>query len=179
MRLGPRTPKFAVMKTLLLRRFESPIGTLLWVSDPHDVVHAMSFDRSRHGGAVREASEASGIEGKQHRYFAGDVNALNDIEVEVHGTDFQRTVWAALREIPAGTTTSYGQLAKRMKLADPKAACEIGVANASNPIALVVPCHRVIGKNGDLKGFAWGVERKRWLLNHEHAHTESLAARRA
>jgi methylated-DNA-[protein]-cysteine S-methyltransferase len=99
--------------------------------------------------------------------------------VEVHGTDFQRTVWAALREIPAGTTTSYGQLAKRMKLADPKAACEIGVANASNPIALVVPCHRVIGKNGDLKGFAWGVERKRWLLNHEHAHTESLAARRA
>jgi methylated-DNA-[protein]-cysteine S-methyltransferase len=179
MRPGSRAPNVVSMKTLLLRRFESPIGTLLWVADPQDVVHAMSFDRSRHVGETSETSEPSRIEGRLRRYFAGDVHALDDIEVALHGTDFQRKVWTALREIPAGTTMSYGELAKRMTLADPRAAYEIGVANASNPIGLIAPCHRATGKNGDLKGFAWGVARKRWLLNHEHDHTQALAARRA
>jgi len=81
----------------------------------------------------------------------------------------QRQVWAALRDIPAGHTTSYGELARALGYDDPRMAIEIGAANGANPIAIVVPCHRVIAKNGDLKGYAWGLHRKRWLLEHERA----------
>jgi len=75
----------------------------------------------------------------------------------------------ALRGIPAGTTTSYGKLAKSLGFDDPRAAIDIGAANGANPIAIIVPCHRVIASNGDLKGYAWGLHRKRWLLEHEKA----------
>ena len=89
--------------------------------------------------------------------------------MEPNGTPFQLQVWAALRQIPAGATRSYGQLARDLGLEDPRAAIDIGVANAANPIAIVIPCHRVIAANGELRGYAWGLERKRWLLEHEKA----------
>ena len=78
-------------------------------------------------------------------------------------------VWAALRRIPAGSTTSYGKLARELGFEDPRAAIDIGAANGANPVAIVVPCHRVIASTGDLKGYAWGLHRKRWLLEHEKA----------
>jgi len=100
-------------------------------------------------------------------YFDGDLAAIDTIAVATGGTAFQRAVWAALRDIPAGRTESYGQLAARIGL--PKAVRAVGLANGANPVGLVVPCHRVIGANGSLTGYGGGIERKRWLLNHEGA----------
>lgn len=100
-------------------------------------------------------------------YFAGDLAAIDSIEVATPGTALQRKVWDALRKIPAGTTTTYGELAQSLGYTDPRAAIEIGAANGANPIAIVVPCHRVIAKNGHLRGYAWGLRRKAWLLEHE------------
>jgi len=100
-------------------------------------------------------------------YFSGDLASIDTIEVATGGTTFQRTVWAALRDIPAGRTESYGQLAARIGL--PKAVRAVGLANGANPVGLIVPCHRVIGANGSLTGYGGGIERKRWLLNHEGA----------
>lgn len=99
-------------------------------------------------------------------YFAGEVDALDRIATEPeHGTVFQREVWKHLREIPAGTTVSYGELAERV--GRPSASRAVGMANASNPIALIVPCHRVVRTGGALGGYAYGLDYKRWLLAHE------------
>src|SRR5690606_4692756 len=100
-------------------------------------------------------------------YFGGDLTALDGLTVQTGGTDFQRSVWTALRAIPAGQTRSYGQLAAA--IGSPKAVRAAGLANGQNPIAVIVPCHRVIGANGTLTGYAGGLERKRWLLAHEGA----------
>jgi methylated-DNA-[protein]-cysteine S-methyltransferase len=99
------------------------------------------------------------------RYFAGDLEALDSIDVELNGTPFQRRVWAALRSIRAGTTCSYADLARRISAGH--AVRAVGAANGANPVALVLPCHRVIGSNGSLTGYGGGIERKRWLLRHE------------
>ncbi len=98
-------------------------------------------------------------------YFGGDLESLNAIVCATGGTPFQRTVWAALRDIPAGTTLSYSALAQR--IGRPSAVRAVGLANGANPIGLVVPCHRVIGADGSLTGYGGGIERKRWLLRHE------------
>jgi methylated-DNA-[protein]-cysteine S-methyltransferase len=99
------------------------------------------------------------------RYFAGDPGAIDDVAVELNGSVFQKRVWRALRRIPAGTTISYGELARR--LGEPAAVRAVGAANGANPVAIVVPCHRVIGSDGSLTGYGGGLERKRWLLLHE------------
>jgi methylated-DNA-[protein]-cysteine S-methyltransferase len=109
-------------------------------------------------------------------FFAGDAHAIDDIAVETGGADFQRDVWSALREIPAGETWTYGQLAKH--IGRPAAVRAVGLANGSNPVGVVVPCHRVIGASGALTGYAGGLERKAWLLNHE-AGQRAAAARAA
>ena len=98
-------------------------------------------------------------------YFAGELSALDGISTEGAGTDFQRDVWRALRDIPVGQTISYGELARRIDR--PKAVRAVGLANGANPIPIVVPCHRVIGANASLTGFGGGLDRKRWLLAHE------------
>lgn len=90
------------------------------------------------------------------------------------GTDLQPRVWHALRAVAPGTTTTYGTLAKALGVDDPRAAIDAGAANAASPLAIVVPCHRVIARNGDLKGYAWGVHRQRWLLGHEQVPAFSL-----
>jgi methylated-DNA-[protein]-cysteine S-methyltransferase len=105
-------------------------------------------------------------------YFAGDFEPIAKIKVRTAGTPFQQQVWSALCEIPAGTTLSYGQLAA--KLGNPSASRAVGRANGLNPVAIVVPCHRVIGANGSLTGFGGGIERKKWLLDHEAAHLFQL-----
>jgi methylated-DNA-[protein]-cysteine S-methyltransferase len=99
-------------------------------------------------------------------YFARTRTAF-DLPLDPPGTTFQRQVWDLLRTIPYGATTSYGELARR--LGDPRATRAVGAANGKNPIPIIVPCHRVVGADGDLTGFGGGLDRKRWLLEHEGA----------
>jgi methylated-DNA-[protein]-cysteine S-methyltransferase len=115
----------------------------------------------------RRAADPAGVATALARYFRGDLAALDAVEVDPVGTPFQRAVWAALRTIPHGETTSYGVLARR--LGAPTASRAVGAANGANPIWIVVPCHRVIGASGALTGYAGGLDVKRWLLEHEHA----------
>lgn len=101
-------------------------------------------------------------------YFAGELIDF-DIPFDVsHASGFYRRVWEELRKIPYGTTITYGELAKRVR--EPKAAQAVGLANSKNPIAIIIPCHRVIGGSGALTGYAWGIDKKRWLLTHERSH---------
>ena len=102
-------------------------------------------------------------------YFAGDIDALDALAVAPQGTEFRQRVWKELREIRAGTTVSYGELAARVGA--PGAARAVGTANATNPICLVIPCHRVVRAGGALGGYGFGIERKRWLLAHEERPT--------
>jgi methylated-DNA-[protein]-cysteine S-methyltransferase len=101
------------------------------------------------------------------RYFAGDVFALDALEVDTGGTPFQQEVWRTLRRIPAGTTWSYAHLAK--EIGRPSATRAVAAANGANPVSIVIPCHRVIGSDGSLTGYGGGLPRKRWLLVHEGA----------
>jgi methylated-DNA-[protein]-cysteine S-methyltransferase len=100
-------------------------------------------------------------------YFDGDREALRGIPVDGGGTDFQRKVWSALRRIPAGQTRTYGEIARQV--GRPAAVRAVGMANRTNPVAIVVPCHRVIGAGGKLTGYGGGLARKEWLLRHEGA----------
>jgi methylated-DNA-[protein]-cysteine S-methyltransferase len=106
------------------------------------------------------------------RYFNGAIEAIDGIPVELNGTPFQKTVWAALRRIPAGTTLSYAELARR--IGQRSAIRAVGTANGANPVAIIVPCHRVIGSDGSLTGYGGGLDRKRWLLAHEGVRTPTL-----
>lgn len=165
---------------LWLDRRTSPIGTMLILLDEAGQVRALDFEdfearmlrllRLHHGSqvsiearlvtpAVAEALDA---------FFDGELDRLAGLSVATGGTAFQRGVWRALRGIPPGRTMSYGELA--VTLGRPSASRAVGMANGANPIALVVPCHRVIGQSGALTGYAGGLWRKRWLLEHEGRH---------
>jgi methylated-DNA-[protein]-cysteine S-methyltransferase len=98
-------------------------------------------------------------------YFTGQLRALDELEVDPAGTPFQLRVWTALRRVPPGQTTTYGALAR--EIGAPTAVRAVGAANGANPIWLVIPCHRAIGADGRLVGYAGGLDRKRWLLTHE------------
>jgi len=113
------------------------------------------------------ASDPAGVVGRLRSYFAGDFAALAGIEVETWGTPFQRSVWTQLRLIPSGQTRTYAEIAVAIGAAT--AVRAVGAANGANPVGIVVPCHRVIGSNGKLTGFAGGLASKRWLLDHEQA----------
>jgi methylated-DNA-[protein]-cysteine S-methyltransferase len=162
---------------LLIRdEFETPIGTAITVTDTDSVLRAFNWtdyadklgrwlDR-RYPGVAVTAGEGP-LRSPLAAYFAGEVGVLDGVEWFGAGTDFQRTVWQALCTIPAGTTLSYAGLAAR--IGRPTAMRAVGLANGSNPVALIVPCHRVIGADGSLTGYGGGLERKRWLLAHEGA----------
>lgn len=105
-------------------------------------------------------------------YLDGDLGALSSIEVDPGGTPFQARVWQRLREIPCGETLSYGALAGA--IGAPTATRAVAGANAQNPVAIVIPCHRVIAKDGRLWGYAGGLPRKQWLLTHEGAFGPEL-----
>ena len=98
-------------------------------------------------------------------YFGGEIAAIDDVAVEAAGRPFQAAVWRVLRQIPAGQTITYRELAGRA--GRPSAIRAAGAANGANPVSIIVPCHRVIGTNGALTGYGGGIERKRWLLAHE------------
>ena len=118
------------------------------------------LDRTRDDALFRSARE------QLQAYFGGELRDF-DLLLRPTGTDFQQRVWSALTEIPYGVTESYGELAAR--LGQPTASRAVGAANGRNPISIIVPCHRVIGKSGSLTGYGGGMARKRWLLSHEEA----------
>jgi methylated-DNA-[protein]-cysteine S-methyltransferase len=148
---------------------ESPVGRLTMTASA-GVLDGLTMDGQRHAPPsdpawVRDEAPFGELIALLERYFAGGPVEF-DIPVSLAaGTDFQRRVWDALREIPHGETISYGELARRV--GSPGGARAVGLANGRNPIAIVVPCHRVIGADGSLTGYGGGVERKAWLLRHE------------
>lgn len=161
---------------LRLERRASPIASLFLVTDEEGILRAIDFAdyeqrlhhllRQHYGGYdLREASVPASLTRALDAYFEGDIDALKEVQTATGGTPFQREVWRALREIPAGTTISYGQLA--INIGRPGASRAVGAANGANPIPIVVPCHRVIGADGTLTGFGGGLPRKKWLLEHE------------
>ena len=163
-------------EALTLDRIATPVGEVLLVTDGEGAVRALDFadyeDRmmrllARHApGAVLTGGRApETVRRAIEAWFNGDARGLDGVAVKTGGTDFQRSVWAALRAIPHGQTRTYGQLAAA--IGRPKAVRAAGLANGQNPVAVIVPCHRVIGANGTLTGYAGGLERKRWLLRHE------------
>jgi methylated-DNA-[protein]-cysteine S-methyltransferase len=129
----------------------------------HYGANNVTLDCRRSASAPRRSVEA---------YFAGDLSAIDKVPVKTGGTVFQREVWAALRTIPAGRTVSHG--APAAQLAQPKAVRAVGMANAANPVGVVVPCHRVIGANASITGYGGGTQRKRWLLEHEGVRLSEL-----
>ncbi|MGH7025536.1 MAG: methylated-DNA--[protein]-cysteine S-methyltransferase [Caulobacteraceae bacterium] len=163
---------------LLLDHIPSPIGEIRLVFDDKDRLRALDFeDHSernmkllrRHYGDVpiTEGKAPASITAPLKAYFDGDLSALERVEIATNGTPFQEAAWAALRAIPAGATCSYAQQAAA--IGKPKAMRAVGLANGANPVGIVNPCHRVIGAGGDLTGYGGGMERKRWLLEHEGA----------
>jgi methylated-DNA-[protein]-cysteine S-methyltransferase len=163
---------------LLIDRIDTPIGEMILVADREGNLRAIDWtdheDRmlrllQRHYGAsgfaLEPAANPHGLSDAFRRYFAGDLAALDRISAKTAGTPFQREVWRALRNIPRGTTLSYAQLAQR--IGRPKSTRAVGLANGANPVAILVPCHRVIGASGALTGYGGGLHRKQWLLDHE------------
>jgi methylated-DNA-[protein]-cysteine S-methyltransferase len=147
-----------------LAQVETPIGAFRAVVIDGAVRTAAFVEgNSTASGGVRR--DSSGVHLALAAYFAGEVDALDAIAVAPQGTEFKQRVWKLLREVPAGTTVSYGELAARAGA--PGAARAVGTANATNPICLIIPCHRVIRTGGALGGYGFGLDRKRWLLAHE------------
>ena len=147
----------------------SPIGRLLLCGDDQRLTGLYTPPASEDPGLVRSRRRSDAafarVREQLEEYFAGERVSF-DLPLSVDGaTPFRRSVWSALREIPYGATVSYGQLASQLGV--PSAARAVGAANGSNPISIIVPCHRVIGAGGDLTGYAGGLERKRYLLRHE------------
>ncbi|MGH7780363.1 MAG: methylated-DNA--[protein]-cysteine S-methyltransferase [Candidatus Binataceae bacterium] len=170
------------MQNLTLRRerVSSVLGEILVLTDEQDRIRVLDFEddadrierllRLRFGEVTMlDLDDRSPSKARRaiENYFAGNLSALDDLEVETGGTAFQREVWAALRKIPAGQTRTYGELAAQINRS--KAVRAVGLANGANPVAIVVPCHRVIGADGSLTGYGGGLPRKRWLLAHEGA----------
>jgi methylated-DNA-[protein]-cysteine S-methyltransferase len=163
------------MKILQLDRIDSPIGEILLVVDNGQVcsldysdyqARMMTLLSNRYGQfQLVETINPHGFSDNIRAYLMGNYTALDAIPVNTGGTAFQREVWSALRTIPVGTTMTYGALAAQ--LGRPTAYRVVGGTNALNPVAIILPCHRVVGANASLTGYAGGLARKQWLLQHE------------
>jgi methylated-DNA-[protein]-cysteine S-methyltransferase len=169
---------------LFLDNLHTPIGEMQIVADEEGNLRAIDWAdiagadhlarldrllrRSYGPDGYRLKSECNphGLTLAMEKYFAGELSIIDALPVKAKGTSFQRKVWDALRTIPCGTTISYGKLAAQ--IGQPTAMRAVGLANGSNPVGVVVPCHRVIGANGSLTGYGGGMERKLWLLQHEN-----------
>ena len=174
-------------ETFSLGRLETPIGVALIVTDADGALRALDWEdyeprmkellRLHYGTVVlQDRQSPRDIRTALSGYFKGDLDRLNTIRWRVAGTPFQRKVWTALAKIPHGTTMSYGALAAQLD--SPRAMRAVGHANGSNPISVVVPCHRLIGANGSLIKYGGGLERKRWLLAHEGVALKPASGRR-
>jgi methylated-DNA-[protein]-cysteine S-methyltransferase len=163
---------------LRLDRQATPIGEVDVVTDAEGRLRVLEFHdeprrlaralRLHHRDqAVETGAAPAAVRDGLSAYFAGELAALKAIPWTIGGSVFQQQVWRALAEIPLGQATTYARLAER--IGRPRAMRAVGAANGANPIAIVVPCHRVIGADGSLTGYGGGIERKRWLLAHEGA----------
>ncbi|CAN5275561.1 hypothetical protein BH09MYX1_BH09MYX1_02630 [soil metagenome] len=174
----PMDPK----PTYFLDDLKTPLGKLVVLVDETDRLRAIGFttdhdrmtgyvDAQRAHATLEKKRDPGGFTSALEHYFAGDLSVIGGLAVAFEGTPFQVKVWRALLEIPCGETRSYGDIARRIR--NPNAVRAVGLANGQNPIAIVVPCHRVIGANGTLTGYGGGIERKRWLLAHERSEKQS------
>lgn len=173
---------------LTTHELPTPVGTILLV-EAGGAAQALGFvDEQAHAAALIEglrrrhgaitlapASAPSDVATRLRAYLDGDLRAVDAVAVEAGGTAFQRRVWAALRRIPPGTTASYGDIARAV--GSPAAVRAVGLANARNPVGIIVPCHRVIRADGSLCGYAGGLPRKAWLLEHERRAAAAAGAR--
>lgn len=161
---------------LTLSTLSTPLGTSLIVTDGNGALRALDFedyrprmDRllRRHYGRVELADGPlpTPILEALTAYFDGDLRAIDALPTATNGTSFQTRVWAELRRLSPGEVSTYGAMSAR--IGQPTAVRAMGLANGANPIAIVVPCHRVIGANGSLTGYGGGLHRKHWLLRHE------------
>ncbi len=160
---------------LLIDRIESPMGIIVLIANG-DRLCALDFDeyhqrtlsllsKRYQSFEFVEQIDPHGFSSQIRTYLAGDYASVRDIKLDPGGTDFQQLVWQELRQIPVGKTITYGELAVRV--GKPNAARAVGMANSLNPISIVVPCHRVVGAQSKLTGYAGGLARKQWLLAHE------------
>jgi len=176
-------------QSFFIERIPTPTGTMLLLTDEQERLRSLDWDDHEarlhrllglHYGAGATRLEASASISNARRaveaYFAGELAALEALRTKTGGTAFQREVWKALRAIPLGEITTYGRLAAT--IGRPRAVRAVGLANGANPVALVVPCHRVIGANASLTGYGGGIERKRWLLEHEGVHLPASRSHR-
>lgn len=164
-----------MMNRFWFSRYDSPVGTILMAGGDQELA-ALDFeeyrDRMERLLAARfpdytlaETKDGLAMAARLDRYFEGGSDAFEGLQVSDRGTALQTEVWRRLRTIPMGTTRTYGQLAAEIGRAG--AARAVGRANSQNPVAIVAPCHRVIGADGRLTGYAGGLNRKKWLLDHE------------
>ncbi|MCV7202461.1 cysteine methyltransferase [Mycolicibacterium peregrinum] len=159
------------MTTLQYRTMDSPVGLLTLAGRDGRLMHLRMVDQtyepSREGWERDDAAFPDAVD-QLTAYFAGDLTEF-DLELDMVGTQFQRRVWEALLTIPYGETCSYGEIARQ--IGSPSGSRAVGLANGHNPIGIIVPCHRVIGANGNLTGYGGGLDRKRALLELERSRT--------
>ena len=149
---------------MLHGRLTSPIGTIEVRVNKTGAVTRVSFVHDTDAEIGTTDGSCEKALRQLEEYFRGERRRFQ-VELEPDGTDFEHRVWIEVQQIPFGATETYGEIAR--SLGDPGAARAVGLANARNPIAIVVPCHRVIGSDGDLTGYAGGLDRKKWLLDME------------
>ncbi len=155
------------------RVIESPIGPVLARASDRGITELSFLASPRRRTAIEPSATSShatawlnALESELDGYFSGARSKLG-VAIDLHGTPFQHRVWELVRAIPFGETRSYGQIA--LAMGAPRSARAVGAANGQNRVSLLVPCHRVVGRYGALTGYAWGIEKKRWLLAHEAA----------
>ncbi len=174
--LSPLNP----MIDLTIDRIPSPLGEILLVTDGERVcsldfadyeARMMQLLQKRYDSfGFTVTPNALGLRDRLTDYFNGNLNCFDHLAIHPGGTPFQQQVWQRLQTIEPGTTWTYGDLAK--SLGKPSASRAVGAANGLNPIAIVIPCHRVIGSKAKLTGYAGGLDRKAWLLNHEQQYSD-------
>jgi methylated-DNA-[protein]-cysteine S-methyltransferase len=155
----------AIGELVIVSDRDGNLRALDWADHEERMDRLLRLHYGQRGYCLQPASNPHGLTGALGRYFAGELGAIDNLPVKTAGTAFQREVWRALRTIACGSTVSYGQLAEQ--IGRPKAVRAVGLANGSNPVGIVVPCHRVVGSDGSLTGYGGGIARKEWLLQHE------------
>src|SRR5262245_40032723 len=178
--LSELRPKRRLAMHLRLKQYASPLAPLLLVTDEDGALRALDFAdhelrmhrllRAHYRDyGLKKGEPPAAVARALDAYFAGELSALDVVRTETGGTAFQRAVWQAVRGIEPGATKSYGEIAA--SVGHSTASRAVGAANGANPIAIVVPCHRVVGADGTLTGYGGGLPRKRWLLDFERPPT--------
>ena len=160
-----------VGELMILADAEGRLRAVHWTDHEEGLRRMLARHYGERGFALEPSANPGGLTARIDAYFGGQLDAIDTLPVAMVGTPFQQAVWTALRGIPVGTTVSYSELARR--IGRPAAVRAVGLANGANPVAVVVPCHRVVGADGTLVGYGGGMSRKRWLLAHESSASQA------